>query len=93
MPETHKRAYRHPKYNTSYRVKNWFVSTLPRSHNRETWGKVAQTLECIRRFFVVPNIIVTFKSQALQDFAEKKITLRGEGFDEKIIFGILAPGD
>jgi hypothetical protein len=24
---------------------------------------------------------------------KKKITLRGEGFDEKIIFGILAPGD
>jgi len=23
MPEAHKRAYRHPKYKTSYRVKNW----------------------------------------------------------------------
>jgi len=23
IPETHKSAYRHPKYKTSYRVKNW----------------------------------------------------------------------
>ena len=23
MPEAHKRSYRHPKYNTAYRVKNW----------------------------------------------------------------------
>ncbi len=23
MPEAHKRAYRHPKYKTSYRIKNW----------------------------------------------------------------------
>jgi hypothetical protein len=23
MPEAHKRAYRHPKYKTFYRVKNW----------------------------------------------------------------------
>ncbi len=23
MPEVHKRKYRHPKYKTSYRVKNW----------------------------------------------------------------------
>ena len=23
MPEAHKRAYRHPKYKTSYRVRNW----------------------------------------------------------------------
>ena len=23
MPEAHKRAYRHPKYKTSYRVTNW----------------------------------------------------------------------
>jgi hypothetical protein len=26
-------------------------------------------------------------------FKNNRITLRGEGFDEKIIFGILAPGD
>jgi len=23
MAEAHKRAYRHPKYKTSYRIKNW----------------------------------------------------------------------
>lgn len=23
MVEAHKRAYRHPKYKTSYRIKNW----------------------------------------------------------------------
>jgi len=44
MAEAHKRTYRHPKYKTAYRVKNWipqippktdgFISALPRSHDR-----------------------------------------------------------
>lgn len=30
MPEAHKRTYRHPKYKTSYRIKNW--SEYEKSH-------------------------------------------------------------
>ncbi len=39
MPEAHKRAYRHPKYKMSYRVKNWpeYETSLGNRGNITVW--------------------------------------------------------
>jgi hypothetical protein len=51
MPEAHKRAYRHPKYKTSYRVKNWpeYETSL---RNRGRIGIWFLYLPCFTHIFI-----------------------------------------